>query len=125
MNVKKNQTRKNLNLISQKIDGLRHAKNVLFVVILASILTVIVFPLNHVSALESSDLLLPCDVLFPHADSFSDLQEDPPHYKVFENQSNDVGNDVLVGICYTVSSRGYSDDILIMVGVMMIIPLPV
>ena len=109
----KNHTRKNQLLITQKINGVKHAKNTIFVIVLTLLLTVIFFSPNSVSALGSSDLLFPCDILFPQADSFSDLEGEPLHYKVFENQN---GNNTLVGICYTVSSRGYSDDILIMVG---------
>ena len=90
---------------------MQHVKNNFFFI--ASLLLIIVFFANPVSAFESHNLEFPCDVLFPQADSFSDLEGEPLHYKVFEKQN---GDDVLVGICYAVSSRGYSDDILIMVG---------
>ena len=114
--VKKDLIRNNKILFSQRIGSIKSAKNVTYLLIITAFLTMTFISPNTVSALESSDLLFPCDILFPHADSFSDLEGEPPHYKVFENQSND-DNNILVGICYTVSSRGYSDDILIMVGV--------
>lgn len=103
---------KNKNLDIQSMSIAQHVKNKKYLFIIVLLLTVTFF-INPVSSLEPSDLEFPCDVLFPQADSFSDLEGEPLHYKVFEDQN---GNDVLVGLCYTVSSRGYSDDILIMVG---------
>ena len=81
----------------------------IFIILLA----VIVFT-NPACALEPSELAFPGDVLVPKADSVSELEGDPPHYKVYEDKN---GKKEIAGICYVVSARGFSSNIRIMVGV--------
>ncbi len=81
------------------------------IIIWVTLLAVIFFS-NPASALEPSDLEFPCDILFPEADSFSELQGELPHYKVYEDKNDKE----IAGICYVVSAPAFSANIAIMVG---------
>lgn len=65
---------------------------------------------NFAYALESQDLKFPCEILFPQAGSYSNLEGQPQHYRVYGD------GEELTGFCYLVSDKGFSANIDIMVG---------